>query len=329
MVNSASFVSSTKPRCVRKPVLTSPPVNDATILLRDIAADAASHAASKARPDEEKLAQIDKPAAENTWHDAPDFSKENLKNQAKNAYKGNPKDDLKAAAESGTSAAHPSGSTDPRDLADTAARDQAQGGSSGVNAVAGANAAKSTLQDRFDVSGGDAKEAAKGKTQEYRDRTREYLKKKMPEDRRDQTIWRLKKMVIECQQHPDYQQAISTLLDLAEEYSAHAQTLAKDGTGTVQQGRSHLSQAEDDLKTLIERFANGTSTEDLFDSIKQVYRDADNDPELKDWFKALNRYIRRSLKEEGYILEDESTQEWNRLYDHGNYLLRNKYRGRL
>jgi DNA ligase-4 len=134
-------------------------------------------------------------------------------------------------------------------------------------------------------------------------------------------------MVVECQQHPDYQQAINTLLDLAEEYGGHAKNLSQQGTGTVKDTRSGLAQAEEDLKTLLERFANGTSSDDLWDSIKTIYADADRDPELKDWFKAMNTYIRRCLKEQGYILDDASNHEWNRLYDHGNYLLRNKYRG--
>lgn len=58
-----------------------------------------------------------------------------------------------------------------------------------------------------------------------------------------------------------------------------------------------------------------------------IYEDADRDPELKDWFKAMDKYIRRCLQQQGYILDDASDREWNRLYDHGNYLLREKYRG--
>jgi hypothetical protein len=80
------------------------------------------------------------------------------------------------------------------------------------------------------------------------------------------------------------------------------------------------------IKTLIERFANGTSSEDLFDSIDQIYRDADQDPQLKGWFKKLDAYIRKLLKEQGYILQDESNREWNALYEEGQYLLRDKYR---
>lgn len=135
-------------------------------------------------------------------------------------------------------------------------------------------------------------------------------------------------MIVECQSHPDYQRAITYLLDLAEQYTGHAKNIGQQATGTVKDAhRSGLDQAEEDLKTLLERFANGTSSDDLFESINAIYADADKDPELKDWFKSMDKYVRRCLKEEGYILDDQSTQDWNRLYDHGNYLLRNKYRG--
>jgi Family of unknown function (DUF5923) len=80
------------------------------------------------------------------------------------------------------------------------------------------------------------------------------------------------------------------------------------------------------LKTLIERFANGTSSDDFFDSLNQIYRDADQDPELKGWFKKVDAYIRKCLTEQGFILEDAANDEWNALYDQGNHLLRERYR---
>ena len=60
--------------------------------------------------------------------------------------------------------------------------------------------------------------------------------------------------------------------------------------------------------------------------MNDLYRDADRDPELKNWFHSVNRYIRRCLQQEGYVLEDDATREYNQLYDHGNFLLRNRYR---
>jgi len=298
-------------------------LKDSTILLRDVAGDAATNAAARVKPSEEDLSQIDRPAQDNTWHEAPKvnkeaFSKDALKQKAQGYYKGDPKEDAKEAAAQGTSAAQNGGA----------------GTSTGVDAHSGAYAAANTLQQKADGNvdeeakekAEEAKEIARKKKEEYRARAKEYLKKKMPQDRRDQTIWRLKKMILECQQHPDYQTAIQTLLDLAEEYGGHANRVAKGGSGTVQDARSGLAQAEGDLKTLIERFANGTSTDDLWSSINTIYDDADKDPELRGWFKDMNQYIRRCLQEQGYVLDDPATEEWNRLHDRGNYLLRNKYK---
>ncbi|KAH6849902.1 hypothetical protein B0I37DRAFT_370194 [Chaetomium sp. MPI-CAGE-AT-0009] len=285
-------------------------LKDATILLRDMAGDAATNAAARVKPSEEDLAQLDQPAQDNTWHDAPDMSKNGMKGKVQGYYKGNPKEDVRAAVAEGTSGAQPSGSSDPRDLASTAATAK--------------DALKRNVNENVDD---ETKEKARAKREEYRERTKNYFSRKMPQERRDQTVWRLKKMVLECQQHPDYYQAVQTLLDLAEEYSDHANRLARSSSSTVKDARSSLVQAETDLKTLIERFANGTSTDDLWASINTIYEDADRDPQLRNWFKALNQYIRRCLQEQGYILENDSNVQWNRLYDEGNYLLRDKYRG--
>ena len=128
------------------------------------------------------------------------------------------------------------------------------------------------------------------------------------------------------------QRAIDTLLRLARQYRGHGIDVAKQGTGAVKGAHSDnsLQLAEADLKvfigftennklmlinikTLIERFANGTSSEDLFDSINQIYRDADRDPELKNWFKQMDAYIQKCLKEQGFILQDQATEEWNEI----------------
>ncbi|KAI1653220.1 hypothetical protein F4813DRAFT_393904 [Daldinia decipiens] len=283
-------------------------LNDATILLRDIAGDAATNAANKVRPAGEDLSQIDRPAADNVWHDAPNFSRENVRSQFQNIYKSDPTQDARGVANAGAGAVRqPDGSAGDR-----------------INAAQNATS-RAAEQTKSNIDP-ETRESTKLTAQEYRARARQYLSKKMPEERRDQTIWRLKKLVIECQQHPDYQQAISTLLDLAEQYGTHGRSLATGGTGTVKNARTHLAAAEADLKTLIERFANGTSTDDLWSSINTIYGDADRDPELKNWFKSMDAYIRKCLQQQGYIMEDASNEEWRRLHDHGNYLLREKYK---
>jgi hypothetical protein len=93
-------------------------------------------------------------------------------------------------------------------------------------------------------------------------------------------------------------------------------------TGAFHSNKTTLTK----LKTLIERFANSTSTDDLFDALNQIYRDAQQDPELRNWFKQVDAYIRKALREQGFILQDQANDEWNALYDKGNFLLRERYR---
>ncbi|KAI5457783.1 hypothetical protein BGZ63DRAFT_67891 [Mariannaea sp. PMI_226] len=284
-------------------------LQDCTILLRDMAGDAATSAASRVRPSEEQLNQMDHAAEDNTWHEKPDFSKANLKQQARGMYPGKVKKDVQDTAGAGLDAA------------------QNNDGSQ-FDPNAGVNAAITTAQDKIDSQVGEKeKKNILQVNEDFRRRAREYYDKKMPQERKDQTIFRLKKMILECQQHEDYSQAIQTLLRLAETYGKHGRTYGQGSADTTKQARSGFAAAEADLRTLIERFANGTSTSDLWESIGQIYKDADKDRELRQWFKNMDSYIRRCLLEQGYILDDASTQEWNHLYEQGRYLLREKYRG--
>ncbi|TKX22126.1 hypothetical protein C1H76_5759 [Elsinoe australis] len=279
-------------------------LKDATTLARDIAGDAAQKAATRINPNEEDLAQIDRPAEDNTWHDVPDMSKDNLRSQWEDR-KPFKKQDAHTAADR--------------------AQDAAQRPDGRVSGTAGAQEGADNLQRTIDDN---VSEDTKNRAREYRERTQNYMKDKIPQERRDQTIWRLKKMVAEVQGHQDYQQAIETLLRLAEEYAGHGRNVADQSAGTVKGAHTDnsLKTAETDLKTIIERFANSTSLDDVFDSINQIYRDADRDPELKDWFKKIDSYIRRCLQEQGFVLQDAATDEWNQLYDQGNFLLRDRYR---
>jgi hypothetical protein len=72
------------------------------------------------------------------------------------------------------------------------------------------NLGVNTLKERANQNiSDDTKDNARAQ----RERAKRYLSSKMPEDRRSQTIWRLRKMVTECQGHPDCR------LDLFTSYS--------------------------------------------------------------------------------------------------------------
>lgn len=201
-------------------------------------------------PTEDELAQIDSPAQDNVWHDTPDLSRGSLKQQFRQTHDRNKpvrNDDLRDAAGITTQAAHPEDSWDPRDVAGHITQDQRYGTDSGVDARSGLQAGATHLRDR-------ARENIPDEHQDRANRgwssTKDYMKTKFTEDRRKQTIWRLKKMVVEIQGHPDYQQAIDTLLMLAENYSGHAGTTIGEGRAQLSGAREddHLKMAENQLK---------------------------------------------------------------------------------
>lgn len=287
-------------------------LNDAWIIARDIAGDASQKAANKLRPSEEQLSQIDEPAEENMWHEKPDFGKH--KEQLTSRFKKAKPAAQKQYEEIGDTAMQAAtGGGNPESPADFDGR---------AGAIAGAEEAKRRVSDNVS-------ESTKSRARDYADRTKDYMAQKMPKERREQLIWRLKKMVLEIQGRADYQQAIQTLLDLVSKYGSTGRNLSQQGAGAVQgiRGGEKVRTMETNLRVLIERFANSTSLDDFFDSLEVIYRDADNDPELKGWFKNIDTFFRKILQEQGYVMQEDCDRQWDQLADHGRYLLREKYRG--
>lgn len=140
-----------------------------------MAGDAATTAASSARPSEEQLAQIDRPAEDNTWHEAPTFSKENWKQQAQGVFKKKKADGAGGTAADGTATATGTAAAVPADQ---------------LGAPSGAGI-QGPPPSGAEV-GVDAKEASQKKVNEHQAKLKAYLSKKMPQERRDQTVWRLK-----------------------------------------------------------------------------------------------------------------------------------------
>jgi len=301
-------------------------LNDVVVILRSIAGDAATKAASRVSPSQDELEQVDRPAPDDQWHDVPDAGQ--LKDQFRrqvDSRKPFGRNDIHEAAKSATQTAHPNNSSDPKDLADKTAEDTRHGAASGVDAKAGLEAGVSHLRQRADEN---IPESDKNAGRQYRDRTQRYFENKFPEQRRDQIIWRLKKMVVEIQGHEDYQQAIDALFTLVKEYTGHSQRLTQEGRHRTSKifNDENVRTARIDLKTLLERFADYTSLDDFFDALNDIYADAERDSELKNWFKSLDGYLQRCLKEKGYILQPDSSHKWHRLEDQGRFLLRERYR---
>jgi hypothetical protein len=169
-------------------------LKDMTILIRLMVGDAAQNAANKVNPKEEQLSQLDEPAQDNTWHENPDFSRENLKNQAKSAYDKQKPFSKKDLDQATRTAADQQATTVDGQPAPADGQSNQQAAQAGGKNLAG---------DLKQQASANVPEETKQKGRDTMDTTRKYLAAKMPKERREQTVWRLKKMITEIQGHSD------------------------------------------------------------------------------------------------------------------------------
>ncbi|KIJ60506.1 hypothetical protein HYDPIDRAFT_170143 [Hydnomerulius pinastri MD-312] len=170
----------------------------------------------------------------------------------------------------------------------------------------------------------------KDRANEHFERGRKFLAEEyFPEERRDQFIYRGKKVIIECQKHDDYQDAMKWLLSFAEEYAGHGQTMTGKGkeSGGAITGDPALRQSTSELRQLLERFANEKSMNGIFDAANALIDDARRDEEFRSWFKRLDTFIRKLLLEAGYVLEDDCNREGREIRESGRTFWDEKYRG--
>lgn len=87
-----------------------------------------------------------------------------------------------------------------------------------------------------------------------------------------------------------------------------------------------MQTALSELRTLLERFADGQTMDGIFDAINVLIDDTRRDPELRDWFANVDTYMRKVLLDAGYVLEDECNQAANELKDKGRMFYDDKYK---
>ncbi|KAJ1306987.1 hypothetical protein OPQ81_007967 [Rhizoctonia solani] len=168
----------------------------------------------------------------------------------------------------------------------------------------------------------------KDRANEQIDKARDFLRDEFPEERRDQFIYRMKKVIVECQKHDDYQASIRWFLSALETYHGHSKTMASTGQDSAKNVTSDpsLRLATRQLRTLLERFANGQSMDPILDATGALWDDAQKDEELRAWFRKLDQYVRRVLLEPGYVLQPDCNNRGDEIREEGHRFFDNKYK---
>ncbi|KAG6831287.1 hypothetical protein H0H87_005751 [Tephrocybe sp. NHM501043] len=94
----------------------------------------------------------------------------------------------------------------------------------------------------------------------------------------------------------------------------------------VERKDKYLQRSINEIRTILERFANGQSMDDIIDAFQVLSDDARRDKELRDWFSHADRYLHKVLLDAGYVLEPECNDEAVRLRESGRRFYDGKYK---
>ncbi|KLO12225.1 hypothetical protein SCHPADRAFT_905341 [Schizopora paradoxa] len=285
-------------------------LSDFKLVGRGIFADAASNVAERARPAQEELDQVDNAAPTHHFEDSPerkDISVNGLKSTA--------------AETAGVS---------PAAVKETQI-DQPPVGDAATTAVkeGDTTTAKKTFRSRFSALTGRVPDKHKDRAQAELDNTKQYLKEQFPPERRDQIVYRLKKVVVECQSHPSYQKSLSWFLSQLEAYFGHGRRVASAGANQTNSLFSdpNLNQATSEMRTFLERCANGQRMDGMIDAAQRLWDDAQEDEELRAWWGRVDTFVRKSLLEPGFILAPLFESQARQLRDESRRFFDEKYKG--
>jgi hypothetical protein len=287
-------------------------LSDFSVIGRDILARTASHAAERVRPEQDALSKVDRPAPSDHFEAA---------GSSQAGLNGTSEDQVRSASQTADDVQH-SEVTEAKAVTDDTVDADAEGDTKKAGLTGRLQNLKNGLSDLVPQ---EHKEEARNQVEKGRKVLAEDY---FPEDRRDQFIYRIKKAILECQKHDDYQESIQWLLSIFEEYGKHGRHFADTGKEAGGQVASDdvLRTSTRQVRTLLERFANGRSMDMIINPINQLIDDAKNDEEFRQWFQSVDAYTRKLLLEPGYVLEPACNSEGRQVRESGRGFYSEKYK---
>ena len=175
------------------------------------------------------------------------------------------------------------------------------------------------------------------KLNEYATKAQSYAEEKFPSEKQHDVILRLKHVLHQVQEHPDFQQAIDTLITLVSTWSnrlsevsattKEAVAKATGVSGDQGEGMPDWNVISQEAKAVLEDWAQGEPLDPIIDCLQTSATDIKNDESLRNYYDQVKSYMTRLLKEPGYVDNDQSTEEGCMLLQRGKELMTGKYHG--
>jgi len=177
---------------------------------------------------------------------------------------------------------------------------------------------KKTLQET-------ATEGAKSLATNFKEKVTSYH---ITPEQRERIVARFKNVMIEAQKRPEYQSALTDIVDVVRRISEYTKEFAsevRENTAESASQSSSLKIAQQNAKELLERFANNYSLDRLIDSLNSLGDQIQHDEELRNYLKELQEFVLSSLKSPDYIQQTNYNEYGSQLIQRGRHNLLDNY----
>ncbi|KAG0262165.1 hypothetical protein BG011_000285 [Mortierella polycephala] len=175
---------------------------------------------------------------------------------------------------------------------------------------------------------GDYKGKARTQALEAGENAKGYANTKMPPEKRNALIERLKAILGQIQADPQYQNAIDAIMDLIGTWRQRAQrpagSLGNEASKVVQD--PNVEAAIIEFRVILQRWAQGYGLDNMIILVQNMWNRTFTDPELSQYFDNLSTFMTKAVREPNYVTSRAINSDATALIDNGQSLLNYKYK---
>lgn len=184
------------------------------------------------------------------------------------------------------------------------------------------------MRQRMEQQRKDFGEQAQLRANEARANATRYANEKMPVERRQNLIERLKLVLGQIQADPQYQGAIDSIMNLFGTWRQRSQgpagNITTEATKVIHD--PNVEAAIIEFKVILQRWAQGYGLDPMIVLVQNMWQRTRTDPELSQYVDNLSVFLTKALREPNYVTSQNINQDASMLIDHGRALLTNKYK---
>jgi hypothetical protein len=156
--------------------------------------------------------------------------------------------------------------------------------------------------------------ASQSQLQTTTGKIRRSLSQAVTKESRQTLATRIKKILAEVEDHPEYSPALQFILK-------NLERLSHLDIGVVDSDDENISRMVADTKKALENFAGGAKLDAFLFYVKDLSAATADDTEVQEYWQDIKEFLARSLKEPAFVRETNYDQAWGAFVSRGRSLL--------